>query len=61
MVFSTDHIGDIMGYSFTKGYTLFKQEYSNEPVPLSLGAVSGEIQVISGGPGTIASKQIWIG
>jgi hypothetical protein len=56
-----DHIGDLMGYSFTKGYTLFKQEYSNEPVPLSLGAVSGEIQVITGGGTTTSSKQIWIG
>jgi hypothetical protein len=61
LIYSVDHLGDILGYSFTKGYTLFKQEYSNEPVPLSLGAVSGEIQVITGGGTTTSSKQIWIG
>ena len=59
MYYPINHVGDIMGYSFTKGYTLFKQEYSNEPAPLKLGAESGEVRVIAGsGSG---SKQIWIG
>jgi len=58
MYYPVNHVGDIMGYSFTKGYTLFKQEYSNEPASLKLGGESGEVRVIAGSG---SSKQIWIG
>lgn len=43
-------------------YTLFLQEFDNNPIRLELGGTSGEILVIAGGGGgPVEKSQIWIG
>lgn len=42
-------------------YTLYIQEFDNNPVRLSLGGTTGEMLVIAGGGGSTEKPQIWIG